>query len=1320
MRNLRVLNRGTIRPESRTFPDLNVLASSFDAITDSITVVLGSEDSDTLEAQQFLKDGSIRVLASFPVKLADPIVSFAHFPDLMELVFIFASGDIITANYSDNGDDDPDSTIVQIVGSIDAGISCASWSLDEESLALLTGESNIVLLSRTFEPIAETKLESSDLHMTTQVSLGWGKKETQFRGKGARQIERQRLVLKHAGLNLDSDTAVLHDPTVKEAEYGTLTSYDDGKSCQITWRGDCKHFAVINVHESPLEDHTRRRVVRVYSRDGKLESCSEPIDGMEGAIAWKPQGSLIACVQRSQEVDEDDGEQFEALKIIFLERNGLRHGEFNTRLPEGSKIDAIDWSANSEVLALQFEHSVQIWATKNYHWYLKQEIIPPSGEPILFARFHPDKSLRIMVGTQSAISVIDMAYCISSGPTASPHDIGMTLVADGTTCMVTPLARARVPPPVGFREVYVDEPIVDIAVSQSNELFAIVTNEFLYITKVSLGEVISPVEIVSKVPKSLFCEDDHDQPRQVAISGSTKVCVLYDSQSSGSMLAVLDVTDNTDPKLVSRLSAGLNVVSLSPTSTFDDVTYECVDGSVHLLDGITLGKFPQFCSRYSVAQVDSDLLIPFGITDSGKLFVGNRLLCSGVTSMLLTDSFLLYTTAQHELKFMHLKNNHSLLDETQPLEIPDAENAESSYDERARMIERGSWLVSAVPSQAFVTLQAPRGNLETIYPRIMVLSGVRSDIKSKHYRSAFLACRTHRIALDILHDYDPISFFNHIEQFINELGKVEYLDLFLSCLLEEDVAKTKYRETSAQEEKLEGQFKKLSVKVDTPADGKISKICDAILEVLLTPKYESKYLQSIITAYACQKPPKTEKALELIESLNNASETEKCVQHLCFLLDVNKLYDVALGIYNIPLALVIAQQSQKDPKEYLPFLQELHVQKDNRKRFMVDTYLKKYEKALDSLRRIDVEEEENIENEILTYIVNHQLYKHALQIYRYDSIKFDIVLRSYADYLCGSQKHSEAALAYDKLGQYGLALDEYVKGRKWKQAISIGLRPEFRDQLTETAEKLVAILNEAHEYSSAAYIEFKYLRNIKESLRLYCKDYEFEQAIMLCYEENQVDLVKEVVDPSLGEQFGIVAELLADCNSQVVAQLKRLRELREKKEEDPFAFYGGNAENTENADNVSIAQTESTLRSSIFTRYTGKTSGTAKTGASRRTAKNRRREERKRARGKKGTIYEEEYLVRSTSRLVERLNDTVSDADKLVEGLVRRNMMEQAHQIQGSFMELIEFVRGRLVEIYSISEKDRERENERGEIYLVPEIEKPILKDFPKKEMLEY
>jgi elongator complex protein 1 len=103
-------------------------------------------------------------------------------------------------------------------------------------------------------------------------------------------------------------------------------------------------------------------------------------------------------------------------------------------------------------------------------------------------------------------------------------------------------------------------------------------------------------------------------------------------------------------------------------------------------------------------------------------------------------------------------------------------------DERCRSIERGSRLVSVMPSIFAVVLQAPRGNIETIFPRALVLAGIRTFIDQKKYRSAFMACRSQMVDLNILHDYAPEQFLASIPLFIEQVKKIDYIDDFLSRL----------------------------------------------------------------------------------------------------------------------------------------------------------------------------------------------------------------------------------------------------------------------------------------------------------------------------------------------------------------------------------------------------------------------------------------------------------------------------------------------------------------------------------------------------------
>lgn len=107
---------------------------------------------------------------------------------------------------------------------------------------------------------------------------------------------------------------------------------------------------------------------------------------------------------------------------------------------------------------------------------------------------------------------------------------------------------------------------------------------------------------------------------------------------------------------------------------------------------------------------------------------------------------------------------------------------EPEKDERCRSIERGARLVSVMPSSYSVTLQMPRGNLETIFPRALVVAGIRKSIANKKYKRAFMACRNQRVDMNILHDHMPEQFMASVQLFIDQLKNFAHVDLFLSQL----------------------------------------------------------------------------------------------------------------------------------------------------------------------------------------------------------------------------------------------------------------------------------------------------------------------------------------------------------------------------------------------------------------------------------------------------------------------------------------------------------------------------------------------------------
>lgn len=87
-----------------------------------------------------------------------------------------------------------------------------------------------------------------------------------------------------------------------------------------------------------------------------------------------------------------------------------------------------------------------------------------------------------------------------------------------------------------------------------------------------------------------------------------------------------------------------------------------------------------------------------------------------------------------------------------------------------------------MPTTYSVVLQMPRGNLETIYPRALVLAAIRRNIEMDNYGAAFLACRNQRVDMNILHDHDPDRYMAKIAQIIAQIKRVDHIDLLLSQL----------------------------------------------------------------------------------------------------------------------------------------------------------------------------------------------------------------------------------------------------------------------------------------------------------------------------------------------------------------------------------------------------------------------------------------------------------------------------------------------------------------------------------------------------------
>lgn len=364
MKNLRNIQRSTIRFSESGIP---LTAITWDTSNDTLISAFGPTETNSLielrRSPYFpSKEQSSQLIASWdapsphPDLACDKILDLHYFSDTSIACLILEGGDIVIFREAPLQEED----LLEIVGSVDAGIEAAAWSPDEELLTIVTKAGTLLFMSKEFENIADVAFEAEDVKVSNHVNVGWGKKETQFQGKRAK---------------------ALRDPTMPErVDEGILSEKDDSR-VWISWRGDGAFVAVNSVEGGT------RRMIRVYSREGTLDSVSEPTDYLEGSITWRPAGNLIAGVKRTDE----------KAQVVFFERNGLRHGDFDLRMTkdelEKSGPINLHWNVDSTVLAVRFDDKIQLWTMGNYHYYLKQEIVFST----LSACWHPEKSLRLAI-----------------------------------------------------------------------------------------------------------------------------------------------------------------------------------------------------------------------------------------------------------------------------------------------------------------------------------------------------------------------------------------------------------------------------------------------------------------------------------------------------------------------------------------------------------------------------------------------------------------------------------------------------------------------------------------------------------------------------------------------------------------------------------------------------------------------------------------------------------------------------------------------------------------------------------------------------------
>uniref|UniRef100_A0A8C1VGB2 Elongator complex protein 1 n=1 Tax=Cyprinus carpio TaxID=7962 RepID=A0A8C1VGB2_CYPCA len=1136
------------------------------------TVLVASELAITEfdhRTQEVYKEVSLTADDYLPEDGGGVVVAIQDLPDQESVCVATASGDVILYNLN--------TSQLECVGSVESGLTGMTWSPDQELVTLTTGQDTIIMMTKDFEPITEVAINQDDFGEDKFITVGWGKKETQFHGSEGKQAAQRK-------------TAVMQP----------ALPWDDRKP-RITWRGDGQFFAV-----SSVCPQTGARKVRIWNRECVLQATSEVVNGLEQPLCWKPSGSLIASTQRHPNKHS----------VVFMEKNGLLHGDFT--LPFGKEQVKV----NLALLCIFSDGCIQLWTVGNYHWYLKQSLHfgnEPLRAPACVC-WDPEKPLRLHLLTRGWASyTYDWGWSTQRSHGNDCHDNANVAVIDGDKILVTTFRQCVIPPPMCAFELQLPVPVNLVTfhsqAQRTNELAALTADGHIYVYGQGKSYNLKlNSNIMSDVPVDGF------------------VISLCHGLRNGTVALQLD-------------DGQIRKLSLT----------EWKDSTGNIIN------FPRPCVQTALCTLSGEEHL-IGLTERSHLYIGDSLVASNISSFVVYDDFLLLTTHSHMCLCLNLST----------LSIKGLQAALSSdanqNDETVRKVERGSRIVSVVPQDTRLILQMPRGNLETIHHRALVLAQLRKWLDGLRFKDAFECMRKLRINLNLIYDHNPTVFLDNLEMFLKQIDSINYINLFLTELKEEDTTTTMFpcpsRSASSSAAGKEGK--------------KVDIICDALRSTMETLDPQ-KYCLCVLTSHVRKTTPELEIALQKVHELRGESHksvsAEEALKYLLFLVNVNELYEHSLGTYDFDLVLMVAEKSQKDPKEYLPFLNMLKTLEPNYQRYTIDKHLKRYRKALHHLSKCG---EEHF-TELLSLVKDQRLYSDALELYPSDSEQYKTLSVAYAEHLVEQQQAEQAGLLLWRCGENARALQAFISCTSWRNALAVATHiPLPPEQLALLARDLAG-RDLCHVYRCLLchVLILVCCQDCEEAISALIQGAAWEEALRLIYLYNRQDIIETDLKSALLDAHSNQTSFLESQKALFNRHKNRLAVVRELKAKARLELFDEDGPDCADAELYSEA-------SSVLTgSHLGSKYSRSNSRISSRSSKNRRKAEGKKHSLKEGSPFEDIALLNALTQIITIVDKMREEVHSLLKALVLFQSDGAASSLQRDYGELLQLMETALPEIWT-------------------------------------
>ncbi|KAK2076905.1 hypothetical protein QBZ16_005133 [Prototheca wickerhamii] len=891
---------------------------------------------------------------------------------------------------------------VEEIGGVEGGVQAAAWSPDGQRLVLVTGRGQVLVMDEGWTPVSEQSLPGN---------APVGSASVEWRADGA-----------CFAVASAPDVQASHSLTVWDGASGELACLGEalpGMTNLLSWQPNGRHLYAVQRVAAPGDN--------CATGDPNPDRAEAASALHTHVAAWKREARRREAAAAAARKERGDAAC--PHRVVLFERNGLQHGGFDVPDErEGCRVSGIAWSPDAEVLALvseaaaggATEHSspkasslsvsLQLWHRSNWHWYCKSERRWPACSVVDAVPYAQRPSHLHWDVRGLALYVLGPRGCYArwEGHWAPDRSVlGTVAQVDGRRLQLTPLRHSAEPPPAATAEAVLPAAALCCALHAAPaapEGAAVCLCD----GRVALAHAAEHDDWAAA------CRDGRGLPASVSaqpiLSPEETVrlkrcCWLPGGRALALVLGASQAVGN-DRVAVAVRSSGDDVFERLPGETLrlpGSVLAAC-DDILELHDG-ELVRLELAGDRLDIASAlaqpgTSRLPVPcptlcalptgvFGLSRQGELWRAGApsrdqaLVAQSVTSVCTRPgsarrggAWLLFTTRDEQLHCVR----------------PDAASPKSAAPAPAlrRRIEAGAVLVAAPPGVDRVVLALPRGNLEIVAPRALVLSSLATLLRRGDFRAAWSLAVEQRVDLNLLVDAHWPRFLSRADAFVRALDGDQAVADVLAALrpgsvlapggLYANVPGFVDEEADEMETVVAGEEDSVSASAPIGAsngalssdeaaqsrsniDDKVALVCAAVRGALGDASSSAspsapRFLRTLLVSHARQGDLAA--ALALLKRAKEAQErgagvapdrarvsAEDGLRHLMLTTPPRELYAAALGTYELDLAYFVVSHSQLDPAEYLQELGAFAaIASEPLRRAAIDEHLRRHESAL--------------------------------------------------------------------------------------------------------------------------------------------------------------------------------------------------------------------------------------------------------------------------------------------------------------------------------------------------------------------------------------